>query len=127
MQAEVESAGEMETKTPGYSHTQTAPLCWILYGSALACVVPAWMIGDTTGRFIAGGVAVLMASFASAFHHLTVVDQHEVMAIRFGPVPLFRSTVRYADIMKVEVGRTLILDGWGNRHHHLHHQKSENL
>ena len=36
-----------------------------------------------------------------------------MLAIRFGPVPLFRRTVRYADIEKVEVGRTLILDGWG--------------
>ena len=31
----------------------------------------------------------------------------------FGPLPLFRRTVRYADIEKVEVGRTLLLDGWG--------------
>jgi hypothetical protein len=36
-----------------------------------------------------------------------------VLVIRFGPIPLFRRTVRYADIQKVEVGRTLILDGWG--------------
>jgi hypothetical protein len=32
-------------------------------------------------------------------------------AIRFGPVALFRRTVRYSDIDKAEVGRTLILDG----------------
>jgi hypothetical protein len=36
-----------------------------------------------------------------------------VLAIRFGPVPLFHRTVRYADIGSVEVGRTLLLDGWG--------------
>ena len=36
-----------------------------------------------------------------------------MLAIRFGPVPLFRRTVRYTDIEKVEVGRTLILEGWG--------------
>jgi hypothetical protein len=33
--------------------------------------------------------------------------------VRFGPIPLFRKTVLYTDILKVEVGRTLLLDGWG--------------
>ena len=101
------------TTDPGYSHTQKAPLCLILYGSALACFALAWMVGDTPGIFIAGGVGLLIALLAPAFHHLTVEDQGDRLAIRFGPVPLFRRTVRYADIEKVEVGRTLILDGWG--------------
>lgn len=101
------------TTIPAYSHTQKAPLCLILYGSALACVVLASIIGDMQGIFIAGGVGLLIALLAPAFHHLTVEDQGDVLAIRFGPIPLFRRTVRYADIEKVEVGRTLILDGWG--------------
>ena len=54
-----------------------------------------------------------MALLASAFHQLTVEDQGDHLAIRFGPLPLFRRKVRYAEIEKVEVGRTLILDGWG--------------
>jgi hypothetical protein len=97
----------------GYSHTQKAPLCLILYGSALACVALAWLVGETPGIFIAGGVGLLVALLAPAFHHLSVVDQGDVLAIRFGPVPLFRRIVRYADIESVEVGRTLLLDGWG--------------
>ena len=59
------------------------------------------------------GTGIVMVLLGSAFHHLTVEDQGEKLAIRFGPVPLFGRTVRYADIVKVEVGRTLILDGWG--------------
>jgi hypothetical protein len=97
----------------GYSHRQKAPLCLILYGSALVCVALAWLVGDTPGIFIAGGVGLLVALLAPAFHHLSVVDRGDVLAIRFGPVPLFRRTVRYADMEKVEVGRTLILEGWG--------------
>ena len=31
-----------DSATPGYSHTQKAPLCLILYASALACFVLAW-------------------------------------------------------------------------------------
>ena len=102
-----------DTTTPGYSHKQTAPLCLILYGSALACITLAMMIGESAGIYIAGGVSLLIALLAPCFHHLTVVEQGELLAIRFGPIPLFRRTVRYAEIEKVEVGRTMILEGWG--------------
>ena len=102
-----------ETKTPGYSHTQRAWLCLILYGVAIYSIVLGWIIGHTPGVYIAGGVGLLLASLAPCFHHLTVQDQGDVLGIRFGPIPLFHRTVRYADIVKVEVGRTLLLDGWG--------------
>jgi len=101
------------TATPDYTHTQKAPLCLILYGSALAGWSLAWMIGDTAGLYIGGGVGLLIVLLAPCFHHLTLADQGEVLAIRFGPVPLFRRTVRYAEIEKVEIGRTFLLDGWG--------------
>lgn len=96
-----------------YQHTQKAPLCLILYGSALLCLILVWVIGDTPGIYIGGGVGLLIALLAPAFHHLTVADKGEFLAIHFGPVPLFRRNVRYADIGSVEVGRTLLLDGWG--------------
>lgn len=105
--------GMAATTTPGYSHTQNAPLCLILYGSALACIALGWIVGDTPGSYIAVAVGLLIALTGPAFHHLTVVDQGDRLAIRFGPIPLFRRTVRYTVIEKVEVGRTLVLDGWG--------------
>ena len=100
----------------GYSHTQTAPLCLILYGSALACFVLAWMlpiIPSFPAKLIPVVVGLLLVAIAPAFHYLTVEDQGARLGIRFGPLPLFRKTVPYANIAKVEVGRTLILDGWG--------------
>jgi hypothetical protein len=106
-------SGLVEAKTPRYLHTQKAPLCLNLYGLALVCVLLTWLVGETSGFFIGSGVGLLIAFLAPAFHHLTIIDQGDVLAIRFGPIPLFRRTVRYADIEKVEVGRTLILDGWG--------------
>jgi hypothetical protein len=92
---------------------QKAPLCLILYGSARFCFVLAWMVGDTPGVYIAAAVGVVIALLTPAFHHLTVEDHGDHLAIRFGPLPLFRRTIKYAEIEKVEVGRTLILDGWG--------------
>jgi hypothetical protein len=104
---------DSETQASGYAHTQAAQLCLMLYCSALACIALAWMVGSPPGNLIAVAVGLLIALLAPAFHHLTVEDRGEVLAIRFGPIPLFRRTVRYSDIVKVEVGRTLILDGWG--------------
>jgi hypothetical protein len=104
----------MDTAFPGYSHTQKAPLCLIVYGTAIVMIAGAWCAhaeGPITLILAASGI--VMALLASAFHHLTIVDQGEGLAIRFGPVPVFNRTVRYADIVKVEIGRTLILDGWG--------------
>jgi hypothetical protein len=96
-----------------YSHTQKSPLCLILYGSVLACFALAWIVGGPPVNVITAAVALLIVVLASAFHYLKVVDAGDRLAIRFGPLPLFRRTVQYADIVKVEVGRTLILDGWG--------------
>ena len=62
---------------------------------------------------VLGIAAVVMAVFAFSFHHLTVEDQGDSLAIRFGPLPIFRRMVRYADIESVEIARTMILDGFG--------------
>jgi hypothetical protein len=104
----------MDTALPGYSHAQKAPLCLIVYGTAIAMIAGAWCAqAEGPITLILAGSGIEMALQASAFHYLTIVDQGEGLAIRFGPVPLFSRTVRYADIVKVEIGRTLILDGWG--------------
>ena len=58
-------------------------------------------------------LGLFIALLGSAFHHLTVEDKGERLLVRFGSIPLFRRTLRYADIEKAEVGRTLLLDGWG--------------
>jgi hypothetical protein len=103
----------VSTEAPGYSHTQRAPLCLLLYGPALVCFALGWMVGNAPGIVILLAVGLCLALLASTFHFLAVIDEGDRVAIRFGPIPLFRRTVRYADIEKVEVGRTLILDGWG--------------
>jgi hypothetical protein len=102
----------MDTAAPGYTHTQRGPLCLLFYGLALAFFAIAWAVGSAPGSVIAAALGLLFVLLAPAFHHLTVEDRGDRLAIRFGPLPLFRRAVRYADIEKVEVGRTLILDGW---------------
>ncbi|MFO0866562.1 MAG: hypothetical protein U0744_18305 [Gemmataceae bacterium] len=101
-----------EQASTGYSHTQKAPLCLILYGFGITAITLAVLVGDYLGIVIAGSVSLVLLLLAPCFHHLSVEDQGDVLAIRFGPIPLFRRTVRYADIGSVEIGRTLLLDGW---------------
>ena len=104
----------MDTSVPGYSHTQKSPLCLLLYGSAFALLVGAWFTHDEFPIDLTlGASGFLTLILAMAFHHLTVEEQGESLAIRFGPLPIFSRTVRYGDIEKVEIGRTLFLDGWG--------------
>ena len=103
-----------ETSTPGYSHRQSAPLCLLLYAVASLFLVLGWVLSvEPLLRWLFPSIGVLLAVVAASFHHLTVEDRGDRLAVRFGPVPLFRRTVRYADIGSVEIGQTLLLDGWG--------------
>jgi len=105
---------ELQVAEPGYSHTQRAPLCWLLYAVAALFLVLGWWMRDVPPiRWLFPPIGLLMLVVAASFHHLSVVDLGNLLAIRFGPFPLFRRTVRYDDIVGVEVGRTLWIDGWG--------------
>lgn len=100
--------------SPTYSHTQNSPLWLILFGSAVPFFVIAWL---ARAQPIVGALmivaALLSALVGLAFHHLTVEDEGDHLAIRFGPLPFLATSIRYTDIRRVEVGRTMILDGWG--------------
>ncbi len=97
-----------------YSHTQESPLCLILFGSSIPFFVLAWLAREqpiVVEIMIVAGLLLVLVGLA--FHHLTVEDEGDRLAIRFGPLPFLETSVRYADIQQVEVGHTTILDGWG--------------
>ena len=102
------------SREPAYHHTQRAPLCLLVYALAITLLVLGWVLQDEPPIcWLFPPIGLLLLVIAASFHHLTVTDQGDRVSTSFGPFPLFRRTVRYADIEKVEVGRTLILDGWG--------------
>ena len=103
-------------QAPDYSHTQKAPLCLLLYFSAICCLALPLLLPTVPGSpapLIPVAVGVLTALTGMACHYLTVVDEGDWLALRFGPLPVFQRKVRYVDIECVEIGRTLFLDGWG--------------
>lgn len=104
----------MTTEAPRYLHTQKAPLCLLIYALAvmfigLGCVLR----NEPPIPWLFPPIGVLLLVIAAAFHSLTVEEQDDRLTIHFGPIPLFRKAVSFVDIIKVEVGRTLLLDGWG--------------
>ena len=102
------------TTTPGYSHLQKAPLCLLVYALSAVFFALGYFVQDAPPiPWLFPPIGLLMLVVAASFHHLSVFGRGEILAIHFGPIPLFRKTVPYADIVKVEVGRTLLLDGWG--------------
>ncbi|TWT76460.1 hypothetical protein CA13_69540 [Planctomycetes bacterium CA13] len=97
-----------------YKHTQQSPLCLLLYTLGIVFMVLSWTLrNEPVIEWIFPCVAALILLFAASFHHLTVEDEGDALSVRFGPLPLFHRTIRYADIESAEPGRTTILDGWG--------------
>ena len=100
--------------TGPYQHTQRAPLCLLVYALAVIFMVLGVVLQDIPPiRWLYPPLSLLMVVLAASFHHLTVKDDCDRLSISFGPIPLFRRSVRYDDIKSAEVGRTTLLDGWG--------------
>ena len=96
-----------------YEHTQTAPLYIILAASCAGMLVAAWTIPVLPLRIMFCVIGGLMVLLTLSFRQLTVSDQRDHLLVQFGPLPLFRRRVKYADIGSVQRSRTSFLDGWG--------------
>ena len=110
----MKSTNELITDDHPYRHTQSAPLCLMIYAVGFAFLVMSWALrNEPFVRWAFPLVGLVMLTLAASFHHLTVEDEGDCLSISFGPIQLFRRAIRYADIVSVERGRTTIIDGWG--------------
>ena len=97
-----------------YKHVQHAPLCLLLYVLAIVFLVVGLVLKtEPPIPWLFPPIGLFMLVLAASFHHLTVEDTRDRLSVSFGPIPLFRRTIRYDDIISAEIGRTTILDGWG--------------
>jgi hypothetical protein len=97
-----------------YEHVQRGGWQAVLFALAVVMAAGAWLArGDRTATIIVLCIAGIFLLCALVFGSLTVRDEGDRLALRFGPLPLFRKRIRYADITSVEAGRTSFLDGWG--------------
>lgn len=97
-----------------YSHTQQRgiirPLLLLI---AVACSVTAWYGPADRAAPVFFPVAAVLVFLAYAFGSLTVRDEGERLAVRFGPIPLFRTFIPYERITGVAKDRSTFLSGWG--------------
>jgi hypothetical protein len=98
----------------GYERTQRAPLHYILWAVGAALLIGAWHArAEPVAVIVLVAAAVAMLLAALMFGSLTVRDEGDCLALRYGPLPVFRKRIRYADITDVEPSRTSLIDGWG--------------
>ena len=85
-----------------YSHTQKGRLHLILYAAAALMLGFMWLPGTPLVAAVAlGAAAAVMVLCAQAFQTLTVEDEGQLLAIRFGPLPLFSKRIPYDRITDV--------------------------
>lgn len=97
-----------------YEKTQHGGFHYILLIAAGAMLVGAWCVrAETAAVVMLVTTAVLFVPLSLMFAALTVRDEGPWLALRYGPLPVFRKRIRYADITSVEPGRTSFIDGWG--------------
>jgi len=97
-----------------YDHTQRGWLQAVMLISAGACTAGGWVNRSEPPVFellavLAGVFFVLSWAFGS----LTVCDEGARLAVRFGPLPLFRKRIPYAEMTGAEPCRTSFWAGWG--------------
>jgi hypothetical protein len=97
-----------------YDHTQRAPLAFLMYLLAAALLVCASAFGEPLEVVaVLIGAAALFMLIGLCFRQLTVRDEGEYLAIRYGPLPVFHRRIAFRDIRSVERGRSSLIDGWG--------------
>jgi len=98
-----------------YRHTQTGGLHHVVVLVGAMTLLIAWFLRGAAPILpvMLTLIAAMTFAIAFSFKRLTVEDEGDRLAIRFGPLPLFSKTVRYSDITGVEPGRTSLIDGWG--------------
>ena len=97
-----------------YSHTQRGPIWVMLAFFGAAAFAGAWMArGEMPLALTLAGLGAVMVVLALSFGTLTVRDDGDSLAIRYGPLPLFRKRISYGSITSAEASRSTLIDGWG--------------
>lgn len=96
-----------------YYHQQTASFYTYLSAAIVGSLVLLWWFGGEMPLIGLLAIAMLVVCIAQSVRTLTVADRGDHLAVIFGPLPLFRKRINYADITEVEAGKSSVVDGWG--------------
>jgi hypothetical protein len=103
-----------ELPVANYEHKQTSPLNLILYALGVVQLAAAWVSrSNPAASIILSFCAVVMILAGLCVGYLIVRDEGDFLALRFGPLPIFRRLIAFSKITAVEPSRSTVLDGWG--------------
>lgn len=96
-----------------YDHTQHGPV-WTAFAVGVAVALTGALLQtEVVERVLCLGIALVFAFLAACFATLTVRDQGEFLEVRYGPLPLWGTSLRYEDIRSVRATVSRWIDGWG--------------
>lgn len=99
---------------PEYRHTQYGYLHYIFYAVLFACLPLFWPVRhDPQAMLGMTLVGAVFLAIAWTFSWLRIEDGGDRLRLRYGPLPLFWKSFRYADMAQAEPGRITFSDGWG--------------
>jgi hypothetical protein len=100
---------------PEYDHIQSAPMYWLVLIPAGVLLVVGIILRDEAPVVLPAFLTLgtVLASLALSFRQLRICDEGDRLALRFGPLPLFRKRFAYADLASVDRDKTSWVDGWG--------------
>jgi hypothetical protein len=100
--------------SPLYTHRQTSPIRFPLIAVIVVSLLAGWSwrweFWAWFSMFCLAGVSGLVLFSMTT---LTIQADEEALLVRFGPVPLFRTRIAYADIRGFRANRSRVIDGWG--------------
>ena len=98
-----------------YNHTQYGHFHWLLLFPAGAMLVVAWWLSrpEPPAALVLTAVAAVLVLTSLMFGRLTIRDEGQWLALRYGPLPVLRKRIRYTDITDAQPDRSSIIDGWG--------------
>jgi hypothetical protein len=86
----------------------------ILYALGVVQLAAAWVSrSNSAASIILSFCAVVMILAGLCVGYLIVRDEGDFLALRFGPLPIFRRLIAFSKITAVEPSRSTVFDGWG--------------
>lgn len=100
--------------TPGYHHTQTSPIRFVLFAVLVLSSLAGWYWrAEFAAWFSMACLSGVTALIWLTMTRLTVVDEGDDLLVQFGPVPLFSTRVQYQSVQTFQATRSRVIDGWG--------------
>lgn len=96
-----------------YRHTQTSPLGLAFAVAALGCAVAVAFVHRELERTVCLTMAVVAGLVAGMFSRLSIAETQDRLRVRFGPLPLWGTSVRYDRVRELRRARSTLLDGLG--------------